>query len=234
MARTTEDEIRNGLSGLSGEEVQSEHMNDMMAQVKLAGTGSTGGKRVLLGSVGGLLTVTVLFLALLLIPVTYNQQVGCLVSVAGSTEWLEGTDFSALDRELPELMNINTTIADDEFTMDLAFRDLEAPEALVQLQAALAEMEADMIALKFSSEDVYVEVGGNALAAITQGTISIGAAGLTDNEIERAIVDALAAHGIPGSSAVVTTTQEGDEMHRQIEITIPEGNEGTHTIEVGP
>jgi hypothetical protein len=232
MPRTTEDEIRNGLNGLSREKVQSEHMTDMMEQVKLAGTTSSGSRRVLLGSAGGLLAVTVLFFALLLIPVTYNQQVGCLISMAGSTEWLENSDLSNLDSQLPELMNINTSMLEEEFTMDLAFRDLEGPVALTRLQSALSEMEVDLLTLKFSAEDVFVAVGGNALAALTQGTINIGAAGLNDSEIEEAIVSALAAHGIPGASAVVTTTQQGDEQQRQIEITIPEGNEGTHNIEV--
>jgi hypothetical protein len=232
MPRTTEDEIRNGLNGLSREKVQSEHMTDMMEQVKLAGATSSGNRRILLGSAGGLLAVTVLFFALLLIPVTYNQQVGCLISMAGSTEWLENSDLSNLDSQLPELMNINTSMLEEEFTMDLAFRDLEGPVALTRLQSALSEMEVDLLTLKFSAEDVFVAVGGNALAALTQGTINIGAAGLNDSEIEEAIVSALAAHGIPGASAVVTTTQQGDEQQRQIEITIPEGNEGTHNIEV--
>jgi hypothetical protein len=232
MPRTTEDEIRNGLNGLSREKVQSEHMTDMMEQVKLAGATSSGNRRILLGSAGGLLAVTVLFFALLLIPVTYNQQVGCLISMAGSTEWLENSDLSSLDSQLPELMNISTNTVEEEFTMDLAFRDLEGAVALTRLQSALGEMEVDLLTLRFSVEDVFVAVGGNALAALTQGTINIGAAGLSDNEIEEAIVSALATHGIPGASAVVTTTRQGDEMQRQIEITIPEGNEGTHNIEV--
>ena len=236
MTRNTDDEIRSGLDGLSRETVQPEHFAEMMKQVKSADpAAASGGKRVLLGTAGGLLTVALLFFALLLIPMTYNQQVGCLISVAGSTEWLEGNDISVLNNELPELMNSSTRITDDEFTMNLAFRELEAPVALARLQTALADMEVDMITLKVSCEDVYVQVGGNALAALTQGTINIGAAGLSDDEIEQAIVSAFAARGIPGASAVVTTTQEGDEQHREIEITLPEGpgSEGTHTIQVG-
>ncbi|MCB2210646.1 hypothetical protein KQI52_00875 [bacterium] len=177
--------------------------------------------------------VAVIFAALLLIPATYTVTVGSIVeiSIPSSDASLAQTIADATS-DLPGVQSANMMMTPDGLT--LRFASSETNQSAVKhtildaTESMLAGMDYDV-----STEAVTVERGGNALAAITGGTIRINVDGMSDNEIEAAIASAIVGQGMTPTMVDVQTSADGTQREIQIEMEgdIPEGEERTFQFE---
>jgi hypothetical protein len=184
--------------------------------------------KILQSGIAGGAVMAILFLAMLLVPASYDVTVGSTISLELAVDDFKQVPWQDVHEALPGLMNLSTSMQADAATVHMLFRDTDRTEAKQAVEGALAEsgLMADMYRLR--AESIKKTVGGNALAAVTGGVIRIGVQGLSDAEVEAAITEHLAERGFGVRSVDVETTQQGDEFHKDISIefdaeNLPEG-----------
>ncbi len=176
--------------------------------------------------------VAVVLAALLLIPATYTVTVGSIVEIkVPSMDQSVAMNLAQATRDLPGVQSANMMMTPDGLT--LRFASSETNQSAIKhtiLDAAkpmLAGMDYDV-----STEAVTVERGGNALAAITGGTIRLNVAGMSDDEIEAAIASAIVGQGMTPTMVDVQTSANGErEIQIEMEGDIPDGEERTFQFE---
>ncbi len=146
-----------------------------------------------------------LMIALLMIPITYEVTVGCVVSLNGVSLNESYAQVYENLTSLEQLRNHDVTIINSLANFQLVFKKMSRRKATELITEILTESHVSLTGLEISSENLVVEVGGNALAYATNGVISINISDLDDTEIETAIVSQLTAAGYTNSSAHITT-----------------------------
>lgn len=168
----------------------------------------------------GVGVVGVLFIAMLLIPATYTKTVGSQVTIE-----LPGTGhsmneisslFDAME-SVEGLANINARQMNDKTVLDLTFDGVKPNTAQKKIETLMAANWNSARTPTISTEPVKVEIGGNALAAITGGRIVIHTAGMTDAEIEAAMRDALMGQGMDEVDVSVQTSPDGQQREVRVE-----------------
>ncbi len=164
------------------------------------------------------LTIAVV-LALVLIPATYRINVGTLVKAEFTLpDGVSPGDVASAASPLSEgrkmLMVDNGVV-----TLTLASKQTKTEALQSELLSTLKAKFPTIANIQISAEPIFEKHGGNALAAVTGGRIEIGCDGMTDAEIESAIVQALNAHGVNVQQVSVSTTSPGEgQVERRIEI----------------
>lgn len=185
------------------------------------------------GLVGGI--GLALYVGLLLIPFSYQIRIGTLVAA----EWdapAGGADrMSFAQLEAEGLMHHQLTLQGDRVKLWMGFKQVSAPVARARAARLLDALLDPDVTVHFQTEEIIRDFGVNALAAITGGKITLHVKGTSDEEIEREIRAALAAHGFVGGGAEVKTTPSGE---RRIDIRLEgdpellESKGDTSTIEL--
>lgn len=159
--------------------------------------------------------VVVIFAAMLLIPVTYEVEVGSLVTVRYNTQDITPAFLDGITDKMEGLMNYSLAMQGEETVVNFGFQDIPRDEASERVNEYLAEAGILAGTYQLASEPVTVEVGGNAFAAVTGVTI-VGSNDMTDEEIEALIAQRLAEAGAVVGG--VQVTRNGDEMTFEIEL----------------
>ncbi|MDP8206396.1 MAG: hypothetical protein P9L92_07030 [Candidatus Electryonea clarkiae] len=219
MKQTLPEWFEKGLRDLKSEEPEPFHFERTMARVRQKEQRRLNIMSTFTRTAIGVGFFCLIILALILIPVTFTMNVGSTVSVKIPVN----TDVSHMDiikatDGLEGITNSNIRMTPDGMTLDFAFRPTKSRKAENLVREALAGVINDPSGIEFNSENMKVEVGGNALAAITGGRISINTQGLSDEQIESAIIAAFASRGMDVTDVDVETTNDGNE--RRVEIRV--------------
>ncbi|MFQ5599864.1 MAG: hypothetical protein ACE5G2_04835 [Candidatus Krumholzibacteriia bacterium] len=170
-----------------------------------------------------------ILIGLVLVPISYEVRVGSLVRA----EWPAASgDLLAIANDISRLENLanrNIVVQDGTVVLEAAFRKVGERDAEGRLREALGRHLDSGSAVRIETEEIVRKVGGNALAAMTGGTITVNAEGLSDAEVEAAIAAELANWGARASEVRVQTSADGQ---RTIDITIDEAPAESVTVEV--
>jgi len=173
-------------------------------------------------STGGV--AALILAALLFVPVSYEVEVGSVVTASWKSTATDPNRIAERLEGLDGLFSQNVRLNGEHVSAQLLFRGMGADEAERRVRELLAgKLDPASGPAELSSRRIMKKVGGNALAAITGGTIRVNAAGLSDREIEEAIVAEFATHGVRHSEAQVVTDTDGE---RRIDIMIETDGDG--------
>jgi len=213
------DPIQKGLRDLSNETVEHGHYTRTMAVVRTKIERKNPMRNILRGSVlaGGFAIAAVI--AMILIPATYDINVGTLIkaefTLPDGLSPRDVADATAALSEGRKMLMVNNGIA----TLTFASKQTNASGLENNLKSLIQTKYPAISNMKISSEPILEKRGGNALAAMTGGRIEIGCEGMSDAEIENAVMQALTAHGVNVQQVSVETTSPGDgQIERRIEI----------------
>ncbi len=216
-----------GLRDLASEEPEPFHYERTMARVHSAGSATrrTRIMKTLTSTAIGVGAVAVIFLALVFIPATYDVKLGSIVTVTLPSAEIPNEQVFGLVSAMQGVTSSTINNNNGVLTLDFAFNGVKKQEAEMRVREALSE-RFNPDELTFTSDDVTVQAGGNALAALTGGRITIYADGMTDEEIEAAIAEQLQAHlGSGGTYFVDVDSNEDGEMTIQVEAIAGPGEE---------
>ena len=223
--------VDNGLKKLADEELKPFHYERMMARLRSQKErinpimNFTRKTAVIAGG------FAVIVLAMVLIPATYSMKVGDMVTA----EFAVDTQLSE-DESCPTVLphpskvmkavenirgvknqNLNITNGKAELVMTFVDRDMNEVES--EIRAALIGIVSNEESILLKSEEITKPVGGNALAAVTNGRVCIGVEGPSDEELEETLRAAFASQGFHLTEVDVKTEQMGDgEIRREIRI----------------
>lgn len=213
------DPIQKGLHDLSTETVDHGHYTHTMAVVRTKIERKNPMRNLLKGSVlaGGFAVAAVI--AMILIPATYDVNIGTLVkaefTLPDGLSPREVADATTALSEGRKMLMVSNGIA----TLTFASKQTDASALQNALRNAIQTKYPAITNIDVTSEPIIEKHGGNALAAVTGGRIEIGCEGMSDAEIEGAIVQALTARGVNVQQVSVQTTSPGEgQVERRIEI----------------
>ena len=117
--------------------------------------------------------------------------------------------------ELPRVEGVMYSSAeqvDDAVVLRLGFWGKSADEARALVEGALAGLPGGSGSCAITAEEVIERIGGNVIAWASGGRVIVNGEGMTEEELEQAIVEALIANG--ASSADVNIEMLGDGISR--------------------
>ncbi len=221
-------QVERGLQDLATEEPEPFHYERTMTRVKAAASNSRRERtmKTLISTAVGFGVVAAIFLALVFIPATYTVTLGSIVTVQLPTLEIPQDEILSATAGIEGVTSSTISMTNDQLQLNFAFNGVEKKEAEKRIRTAMTDLVSDVNSLTMTSDNVTVEAGGNALAALTGGHITINARGMNDEEIEAAIVAELQAHlGAGGSYYVDVNSNESGEMTIQIEATAGPGED---------
>ena len=155
-------------------------------------------------TLAGAVVAVSLVIALLFVPVTYQLTIGSVVTIKSPVL------SSISDEQIEAIKNldsvINTNLAED--CIYVAFEDMKGKRAEADISEFLNQNHL-LEDYTISSRDIVGEFGGNALAAITGGNITVNARGLSDTETESLIMGQLSMAGYPVEMVKVRSNDDG-------------------------
>jgi hypothetical protein len=213
------------LGDLADVDPGTQHMAGMMNRVH---TANRRRRRTMQSSLVGGVAVIAAFL-LLAIPMSYEVEVGNRLLVS----WPESqVDTKAVDAALAELDGMagrKIGFRKGEAHATLVMLDLPAAEARNSVRELLAGFLPADFEPVIESSPITRRVGGNALAALTSGSFKIMAQGMSDDEIEIAIIEELGIMGIRMAETEVSSLPDGSKT---ISIQMQESPYDSITFEV--
>jgi len=239
MKKESYNPVDKGLKQLADEELKPFHYERMMARVRSQKERTNPIMNITRKTalISGVFAVIVL--AMVLIPATYSMKVGDLVTAEFAVD-MNISKVSTSPAVLPDLdkvmkavegiegvvnRNLNINNGNAELVMTFVDRDMKDVEP--EIRAALASVVGNDAAIVLRSEEITKPVGGNALAAVTNGRVRIGVEGPSDEELEDTLRAAFASQGFQLTEVDVKTEQMGDgEIRRQITIGAIGADEG--------
>jgi len=102
-------------------------------------------------------------------------------------------------------------------------------EVVAAVREVLADHLPDHATADIARSPIIRRVGGNVLAALTQGSFRVAARGMTDDEIELAIIEELGLIGVRGADAEVTDQPDGS---KRIDVRMSDSPYDSLTFEV--
>lgn len=217
------------LADLVQEAPEPEHMTRMMDGVRCRYDRSQRRRnRLRHTSIGGAMVVAVAAL-LLLVPVTYDVSVGVRVTAdwplsAAVTDLIEA-DLANLDG----LVGRKTDFSGDLVRGTFIFRGPESASVVVAVEEVLARHLPTDISSAVQATEMTRRMGGNAIAAMNHAYFRINTKGLSNEEIELAIIEELGLMGASGVDANVTEFPDGE---RRIDVQINSCPVDSFTFEV--
>jgi hypothetical protein len=161
----------------------------------------------------------VILAGLVFVPVSYDLRVGTLVRAEiPATQ----ANIAILANGLPHMEGLVTSNAEhveDGIVLRLGFWGKSADEAKAIADAALADFPRGPEGVRVSAIDIVETIGGNVLAWASGGRVVVNGEGMTEEELEQAIVQALIDNG--ASRADVNVEMVDDGISR-IDITVGE------------
>jgi hypothetical protein len=161
----------------------------------------------------------VIFAGLVFVPVSYDLRVGSLVRAEIP---LTEQNLALLAGELPSVEGLvysNAERVEDEIVLRLGFWGKSAEEAEAIVDEALADLALERGVYEIRAEEIVERIGGNVLAWASGGRLTVNGEGMSEEELEQAIVQALIDSG--ASSADVDIQISGDGVSR-IDISVGE------------
>lgn len=231
MEQESSRSVEKGFKDLANEEVEAFHYTRIMARVREKIERKNPMTVVKKRTVAVVGVVTVLFLSLLLIPASYSVRVGSVVKA----EFIlpdEGSCMPVLQalEGMNRLVNSNVSVNNENAEVTMTFKGDESPAATENnVKGALSAILPPDANLVLRSEAITQQRGGNALAAVTGGRITIGVERMSDQEMEAAIIARLEAEGVKVRNVSVKTDQVGEDqvsMEVRVEADAPEGYDG--------
>jgi hypothetical protein len=162
--------------------------------------------------------VVVIVAALLLIPATYTVTVGSVVELSVNSSDMDlMKQVQQVTMDAPGLERAAIMMSPNGLAVRFAMDETSQSAAKETVENLYAGILSDYD-YSITSEPVKVERGGNALAALTGGTVSINTTGMSDGEIESAIASALMGRGASAVDVDVTTSEDGEQREIRIEM----------------
>jgi len=184
-----------------------QHMADMMDRVHAA---NHRRQRVVQSSLTGAVAVVAVFL-LLAIPVSYEVEVGNRLQVSWPTSQVDAQVVDTALAELNGMAGRKIGFRDGKAHATLVMLSISSEEARNSVRELLAGFLPTNIELEIESTPIRRRVGGNALAALTNGHVTIIARGMSDEELEIAIIEELGIMGIRMAEAEVSSLPDGSK-----------------------
>ena len=239
MEQESYNPVDRGLKQLADEELKPFHYERMMAGVRSKNERISPIMNITRKTALISVAFAVIVLAMVLIPATYSVKVGDLVTAefAVDVNIPKGGASPAVMPDLDNVMkavegiegvvnrNLNINNGNAELVMTFVDRDIKDVEP--EIRAALAGVVDKNATISLRSEEITKPVGGNALAAVTNGRVCIGVEGPTDEELENTLRAAFASQGLQLTEVDVKTEHMGDgEIRREIRIGAVGADEG--------
>ncbi|MBT3232758.1 MAG: hypothetical protein HN356_08075 [Calditrichaeota bacterium] len=239
MEQESYNPVDRGLKQLADEELKPFHYERMMAGVRSKNERISPIMNITRKTALISVAFAVIVLAMVLIPATYSMKVGDLVTAefAVDVNIPKGGASPAVMPDLDNVMkavegiegvvnrNLNINNGNAELVMTFVDRDIKDVEP--EIRAALAGVVDKNATISLRSEEITKPVGGNALAAVTNGRVCIGVEGPTDEELENTLRAAFASQGLQLTEVDVKTEHMGDgEIRREIRIGAVGADEG--------
>jgi len=224
--------IEKGFKALSNEEIETGHYLRTVAAARTEIARKNPVNKLVRSSalIGGLMVAAVV--AMVLIPATYDLQVGSMVKAEFVLpEGLSPREVAEATSELSAGKKM-LMVDNGKAYLTFASREKESAGLAQKLQSILHAKYPNLTELSVSAEPIIEKHGGNALAAVTGGRIEIGCEGLSDAEIESAITSALSAQGLNVTEVKVSTTSPAEGMiERRVEIKAEHNGNGDYNWE---
>ncbi len=219
MPSNSSERVDDGLRGLSREVLPPGHMHAMLERVEVSVRRKDRMTRTIWRTALAAGLCAVIVVGLVFIPVSYDLRVGSLVRA--ELPATEG-NLARLSAGLPHMDGLvysNAEQVEGDVVLRLGFWGKTAEEARALAGEALAAFPESPRRYAITAEDIVERIGGNVIAWASGGRILINGEGMSEEELEQAIVRALIDNG--AESADVNVEISGDGVSR-IDISVGE------------
>jgi len=193
------------LRDLIDEPIEPGHMNAMLAGVE--GRLERQRRRRRSGAITAALSVAAA-LALLVVPASYVLNLGTHVSVSWPRDQVLTKTIEAELSRLDGLAARKTVYSGDTVHCRAVIRGRGEDEAAELVRSAIRAYFPAGAAPDVGTRPVFRRVQGNVLAAITYGHFRVNARGLSDRELEQAIMRELGLMGVVEPEVSVSRSEE--------------------------
>ena len=209
MPSNSSERIDDGLRELSREVLPPGHMHAMLESVEASVRRKDKMNRTVRRSAIAAGLCAVILVGLIFVPVSYDLHVGSLVRAEiPATE----ANLALLSAGLPHVEGLvysNAEHEDGDVVVRLGFWGKTAGEARALAEAALEDFKDGPGGYRITAEDVVEHIGGNVIAWASGGRIIVNGEGMTEEELEQAIVDALIDNGAKSADVNVELIDDG-------------------------
>jgi hypothetical protein len=209
MPSNSSERIDDGLRELSREVLPPGHKHAMMERARVRIRRKEEMNRAIRkASLAAGLCVLIL-VGLLFVPVSYDLRVGSIVSAEIPAT---GENLAMLSSGLPNMEGLVTSNAehvDDHVVLRLGFWGKSAEEARAIASEALAGLAKGPDGYRIAAEEIVERIGGNVLAWASGGRIVVNGEGMSEEELEEAIVEALLSSGASSADVNVELFDDG-------------------------
>ena len=209
MPSNSSERIDDGLRDLSREVIPPGHMHAMLRRVETRVRRKDKMDRIIRRTAVAAGLCVVILAGLLFVPVSYDLHVGSLVraeiTAAGGTLALLSDGLPQLDG----LAQVKAERVEDDIILWLGFWGKDADEARASVDAMLASLPNTAGGYRITAEEVVHRIGGNVLAWASGGRLIINGEGMSEEELEQAIVNALIANGAGEVDVDVQISEDG-------------------------
>lgn len=219
MEQPSNSQLDKGWKQLRDEETEPFHFQRSMAnlqdKIERRNRVMFAFKNVAIGSS----ILTVVILALLLIPASYSVDLGTIAKAEFMID--DEADMKSVieaTQSIGGVVNRSLNVRNDKAELSLAVQDKSADEVEHELQAALAPFSGG--GLSITSEIIKQHMGGNALAAVTGGRVRIACDELSEDQIREQIIAELTARGanVRDVDVSVSKEQDGDQIRVEVRV----------------
>ena len=209
MPPYSSERIDGGLRELSREVLPPGHMHAMLERARVRVRRREKMNRVIRKTTMAAGLCAAIVVGLVFVPVSYDLRVGSLVRAE-----IPATDanFQALANGLPHmegLVTSNSERDEENIVLRLGFWGKSPEEARAIANAALADFPGGEDAYRISAKAIVKTIGGNVLAWASGGRIVVNGEGMSEEDLEAAIVQALIDNGASMADVNVEVTDDG-------------------------
>jgi len=217
------------LGELAQEKPDAQHMAAMLAGAVQRRRKSDQRRRQATRLTFATVTTTMVVIMLLVVPVSYVVNVGNRVEVTWPVAMVGSEAVAATLADMADLAGQKIRYQNGVASATLVFVGSRADEAESAVRTALAPFLSEQGLLSIASTTIQRKIGGNALAALSHGYVRVFARGMSDDEVEAALIEELGLIGIRGIEAEITNLPDGS---KNIEVQMQESPHDSITFEV--
>lgn len=189
MNKSLPEQVERGLADLRREQPEPFHFEQTLANARSRIKRRNPVMSAFKHTAIGFGAVAVFIFAMILIPASYTVEVGSIVTISVPTAAnLDKAELIQYMNALENTSQVNFNESPEELQLMMAFKETKSKAAEQAVRKTFAPLMKTTPDMTINSQGVYKKVGGNALAAITGGIVHVNASGLSDAEIEAAIV----------------------------------------------
>jgi len=209
MPSNSSERIDDGLRELSREVLPPGHMRAMMGRVEVDVRRKNKMTRTIRRAALATGLCVVILAGLVFIPVSYDLRVGSVVRAEiPATE----ANLARLSAGLPHVDGLvfsNVEHGEEDIVLRLGFWRKSAEEAEALVDGALAELAMAPGGYEITAEDIVERIGGNVIAWASGGWIQVNGEGMSEEELELAIVQALIDNGAASADVNIEMSDDG-------------------------